>query len=58
MTEIRFDEINKRFGDRRILEDVCVTLKSGECQLLCGGNGAGKSTLLRILAGMEKPIGA
>ncbi|MDJ0739220.1 MAG: energy-coupling factor ABC transporter ATP-binding protein [Gammaproteobacteria bacterium] len=57
MTEIRFERISKRFGDRDILDDVCVSLVSGECQLLCGANGAGKSTLLRILAGMEAPNG-
>lgn len=55
MSQLLYRDIHKRFGRRRILNDVAISLTAGECQLLCGENGAGKSTLLRILAGMEKP---
>lgn len=55
MTQWLFDNIDKRFGKRQILARARVSIRPGECELLCGGNGAGKSTLLRILAGMEKP---
>lgn len=55
MTRLSFRGIEKRFGRRRILDGVNISLAAGECQLLCGDNGAGKSTLLRILAGMERP---
>ena len=55
MKAVEFKQIEKRFGDRRILSGADVTVRPGECRLLCGNNGAGKSTLLRILAGMEKP---
>lgn len=55
MTEIRFEQIEKRFAQRRILDRSDIALQPGQCQLLCGVNGAGKSTLLRILAGMESP---
>jgi len=55
VSQLLFHNIHKKFGRRRILEDVDMSITAGECQLLCGGNGAGKSTLLRILAGMERP---
>lgn len=57
MKAVEFKHIDKRFGDRWILKGADVTVRPGECHLLCGNNGAGKSTLLRILAGMEKPQG-
>lgn len=47
--------IQKRFGNRLVLEDAELEISSGECKLLCGENGAGKTTLLRIAAGLEKP---
>ena len=55
MSQLLFRNVEKRFGRRRILEGVDISLTAGHCQLLCGRNGAGKSTLLRILAGMERP---
>ena len=34
------------------LEDITLSLRSGDRVALIGGNGAGKSTLLRVLAGI------
>ena len=44
-------------GDRRFtaVEDVNMTLASGEFVALLGPSGCGKSTLLRIIAGLQKP---
>jgi ABC-type polysaccharide/polyol phosphate transport system ATPase subunit len=39
----------------RALEDISISLKSGDRVALIGGNGAGKSTLLRVLAGILEP---
>lgn len=44
-------------GARRFtaVEDVNLTLESGEFVALLGPSGCGKSTLLRIIAGLQKP---
>lgn len=41
--------------ERKILDDVCLTVKRSECIAIRGGNGAGKSTLVKVIAGEIKP---
>jgi sulfate transport system ATP-binding protein len=45
--------VNKRFGDFVALDDVNVSLPTGQLTALLGPSGGGKSTLLRIIAGLE-----
>ena len=45
-----------RFGLRRVLRGVGLSLRRGESMVLFGPNGAGKTTLLRILASLLKPL--
>ena len=52
---IRCDRITKRFGHKRVLRDVSITVSEGEVVSLLGANGSGKTTLLRIVAGLERP---
>ena len=47
--------INKSFGSNRVLENVNVSLYSGEVLALLGENGAGKSTLMSVLFGLYQP---
>lgn len=54
-THINFSGIKKRFGNKQILDNSELEIKSGECNLLCGKNGSGKTTFLRIVAGLEVP---
>ena len=45
--------LEKRFGERLILEDVTLGFERGQHIGLIGANGAGKSTLMKIIASME-----
>ncbi|QHO90825.1 D-xylose ABC transporter ATP-binding protein [Actinomyces sp. 432] len=44
--------IDKSFAGIKVLDDVCLDVRSGEVHALMGENGAGKSTLMRILIGV------
>jgi len=45
----------RRFGNRRAVDGVSLSLGAGDCLALFGPNGAGKTTLLRMLGGLLKP---
>ncbi|KQY60020.1 sulfate ABC transporter ATP-binding protein [Aeromicrobium sp. Root495] len=45
--------ITKKFGDFVALEDIDLSIPSGQLTALLGPSGGGKSTLLRIIAGLE-----
>jgi sulfate/thiosulfate transport system ATP-binding protein len=47
--------VTKRFGDFVALDDVTVSLPTGQLTALLGPSGGGKSTLLRIIAGLDAP---
>ncbi|MET1133193.1 MAG: sulfate ABC transporter ATP-binding protein [Aeromicrobium sp.] len=51
---IHVSGLNKQFGDFVALDDVNVTIPTGQLTALLGPSGGGKSTLLRIIAGLEK----
>jgi ABC-type multidrug transport system ATPase subunit len=44
--------VTKRFKNRRVLDDVSFSVRSGEVLGLIGPNGAGKTTLFECLAGL------
>src|SRR6478735_5438839 len=44
--------ITKTFPGVRALDNVNITVKSGEIHALVGENGAGKSTLMKVLSGV------
>ncbi|WP_017573694.1 ATP-binding cassette domain-containing protein [Nocardiopsis halotolerans] len=47
--------ITKSFGRLRALDDVTLSISSGQVYGVLGPNGAGKTTLLRILLGLVRP---
>jgi heme exporter protein A len=52
---IRGRQIEKRFGDKRVLKGIDLDVAAGDFLLVTGPNGAGKTTLLRLLAGLYAP---
>ncbi|CUR54535.1 sulfate ABC transporter, ATP-binding protein [metagenome] len=50
---IEIKGLNKTFGDFVALENVNVSIPTGQLTALLGPSGGGKSTLLRIIAGLE-----
>lgn len=54
---IEIKGVGKRFGDFVALDDINLSIASGELTALLGPSGGGKSTLLRIIAGLESADG-
>ena len=52
---IRTDQLSKRFGNIRAVQDVSVDVPTGEVMAVVGDNGAGKSTLIKMLCGVLEP---
>ncbi len=50
---IEIRNVSKRYGDFVALDDVSVTIPTGQLTALLGPSGGGKSTLLRIIAGLD-----
>ena len=57
MANIRFDKIQKRFGDTMVVHDLDLLIDDQEFFTFVGPSGCGKSTLLNMIAGLE-PISA
>jgi polar amino acid transport system ATP-binding protein len=51
---IRFDKVEKRFGDHVVLHDLDFTVRRGDRVTLIGPSGSGKTTILRLLMTLEE----
>lgn len=52
---IETENLTKRFGQLTALENVSMSLESGQFHAIIGPNGAGKSTLFNVITGLLKP---
>ncbi|WP_175926205.1 nodulation factor ABC transporter ATP-binding protein NodI [Burkholderia cepacia] len=52
---IDFRNVEKRYGDKLVVNGLSFTVQAGECYGLLGPNGAGKTTTLKMLLGLTHP---
>jgi iron(III) transport system ATP-binding protein len=55
VTQIRLENLTKRYGETVALSSVDLEIGSGELFFLLGPSGCGKTTLLRLIAGLQMP---
>jgi sulfonate transport system ATP-binding protein len=48
--------LRRSFGDRAVIDNLDLSVPSGQFVALLGASGCGKSTLLRVLAGLDTDI--
>ena len=50
MNELKIEDLSCKRGESKVLNNINLTIKSGETLVVKGRNGSGKTTLLRILS--------
>ena len=54
--DIVFDHVDFSYdGERRILKDICFSLRSGDCVAIVGPSGSGKSTIVNLIPRLWDP---
>ena len=54
-TVIAVHGLTKSFGDRKVVDDVSLTVEKGEIAGFLGPNGSGKTTCIRMMCGLLTP---
>jgi alpha-glucoside transport system ATP-binding protein len=57
MADLLLKNVEKAYGDVKVLKDINLDIKTGELIVFVGPSGCGKSTLLRMIAGLERITG-
>ena len=50
---IEINNLLKKYGDKKVIDGINLSIKKGEVVVLLGPSGCGKSTLLRTINGLE-----
>lgn len=51
---LTLEGLKKSYGDRRVVDELSLTIEAGSKLAFVGRNGAGKSTLMRLIAGRDR----
>lgn len=54
MADLVLKDVEKAYGEVKVLRNINLDIKTGELIVFVGPSGCGKSTLLRMIAGLEK----
>ena len=55
MDLVKFINVNKNYGNKKILKDVNLVIPKGKIIGLLGKNGTGKSTLIKLINDLLVP---
>ena len=55
MTSLEVNALTVHLGERRVLDELSITIESGTFTAILGPSGCGKTTLLRAIAGLVAP---
>ncbi len=55
MSELVVKNVSKSFDNRKIIQDINITLHDGELVCLLGMSGGGKTTLFNVISGLTVP---
>ena len=55
MTLLRVESVSRHFGSLVAVDDVSLTVESGELRAIIGPNGAGKTTFFNLISGFFPP---
>jgi phospholipid/cholesterol/gamma-HCH transport system ATP-binding protein len=53
--KVALDHVSKSFGDRRVLQDINLSVAPGEAICIVGRSGTGKSVTLKLIIALIKP---
>ena len=57
MADLKLTNVEKAYGEVKVLSNINLDIKRGELIVFVGPSGCGKSTLLRMIAGLERITG-
>ena len=56
-TILKCESLNKKFGKKQILNNVCLEFQEGDILGFIGPNGAGKTTTIKLILGLQSITG-
>ena len=57
MCPVIFKNVSKQYNNKKILEDVNISVPENKITAVIGRSGSGKSTILKLINGLVKPTG-
>lgn len=52
---IEVKNIQKKFGDKIVIDDVSAIMEAGKCNLIIGASGSGKTVMMKCMVGLYVP---